>query len=52
MGMLSVSVVSMVLKDTPPGLVLGAERLIYFDIKVALNLNRTIKFGQALFDSL
>lgn len=48
MGMLSVSVVSVVLKDTPAGLVLGTEHLIGTDVKVALNLNRTIKFGQAV----
>lgn len=47
MGMLSVSV-SMVLKDTPAGLVLGTEHLIGTDVKVALNLNRTIKFGPAV----
>lgn len=41
MGMLSVSIVSMVLKDTPAGLVLGTEHLIGTDVKVALNLNIT-----------
>ncbi len=50
MGTLSVSVVSMVLKDTPAGLVLGAKHLIGIDVKVALNLIITIKFGQALFN--
>lgn len=50
MGTLSVSVVSMVLKDTPAGLVLGAKHLIGIDVKVALDLIRTIKFGQALFN--
>ncbi len=46
MGMLSVSVVSMVLKDTPAGLVLRLKHLIVIDVKVALNFIRTIKFGQ------
>lgn len=50
MGTLSVSVVSMDLKDTPAGLVLGVEHLIGIDVKVALNLIRTIKIGQALFN--
>lgn len=49
MGTLSVSVVSMVLKDTPAGLVLGGKHLIGIDVKVALNLIIT-KFGQALFN--
>lgn len=50
MGTLSVSFVSMVLKHTPAGLVPGAKHLIGIDVKVPLNLIRTIKFGQALFN--
>lgn len=47
MGALSVSIVSMVIKDTPAGLVHREKPLIGSDFNVAINLYGTIKFRQA-----